>query len=72
MLVMFLIDLAKAEFSLQIYLVPKKDESLHFCHDYYNAIEVIIEDLCPIPCMDELIYFIGDARTFLELDADIE
>lgn len=61
---------AQTEWVSLIVFVPKKDGTLHFCVHYGKLNAVTIQDSYQLLCMNERIDSIGDATTFLTLDAN--
>jgi len=53
-----------------VVLVPKPDGTIQFCVDYRQLNEVKVREVYPLPCMDECIDFLGDAKVFSTLDCN--
>ena len=51
-----------------IVLVRKKDGTLRFCVDYRKLNSVTKDDIFPLPCIDDLLDQLGQAKYFTTLD----
>ena len=49
-------------------LVPKEDGSLRFCTDYRKINNITIKDSYPLPLIDDLIDFVGQAKFVTKID----
>jgi len=64
------IEPPSAEWAFPVVLVPKPDGTVRFCVDYRRLYEVTVRDVYPLPCMDDCIDFLGDAKVFSTLDCN--
>lgn len=64
-----LIDTATANWAGPTAFVTKKYGSLQFCVNSRKLNAVTVQDVYPLPEMDERIDLLGDARIFSMLDA---
>jgi len=62
------IEPSSAEWASPVVLVPKLDETMRFFVEYRQLNEVTVRNVYPLPCMDNCIDFLGDARVFSTQD----
>jgi Reverse transcriptase (RNA-dependent DNA polymerase) len=70
MLAQQVIEPATCEWASPIRLVPKPDETLRVCVDYWILNIITVPDTYPLPRMDECIDSLGDAVVFTNLDCN--
>jgi len=64
------IEPSSAEWAFPGVLVPKLDGTMPFCVDYFRLNEVTVQDVYPLPRMDDCIDLLGDAKVFSTLDSN--
>ena len=51
-----------------VLLVPKKDGTWRFCVDFHILNAVTVRDSFPLPCIDDLLHKVGQAKVFSKMD----
>ena len=51
-----------------VFLVPKKDRTWRFCIDFRNLNAVTMRDSFPLPCINDLLHKVGQAKVFSKID----
>jgi len=64
------IEPSSAEWAFPVVLIPNLDGTMRFCVDYRQLNEVKVRDVYPLPRMDDLIDFLGDAKVCSTLDCN--
>lgn len=68
LLVKGFIKLSVSPLASHVLLVLKKDGSWHFCIDFHALNKIIIKNIYPLPCIDDLIDQLQGAKFFTKLD----
>ena len=63
-----IIERSSSEWAAQIVLVEKKDSTLHMCVDYHRLNSVSEMDAYPMPCIDDLVDRVREAKFITTLD----
>jgi len=61
---------SSAEWAFPVVLVPKPDGTMRFCVDYRQLNKVTVQDVYPLPRMEDCIDVLGDAKVFSTLDCN--
>ena len=59
---------SNSSYGAPVLLVPKKDGSLRFCIDYRWLNKHIIQNMYPLPLLEEMLDRLGGARVFNKID----
>nr|XP_015210947.1 PREDICTED: uncharacterized protein LOC107078390 [Lepisosteus oculatus] len=68
MLEMGIIEESHSEWASPIVLIPRPDGTIRFCNNFKRLNEISRFDAYPMPCIDELIERLGNARYISTLD----
>ena len=71
MLTQGIIDPSSSKWALPVVLIKKKDGSLRLCIDYRKVNAVSTSYVYPIPCIDDLIDELGQAKFITTLDLHV-
>ncbi|XP_064097115.1 uncharacterized protein LOC135208650 [Macrobrachium nipponense] len=59
---------SNSPYNFPLIVVPKKDWTWQICLDFRRLNEELIPDRLPVPCMDDILFLLGQKRYFTNLD----
>ena len=63
-----IVEASSSPWANLVVLVPKKNGELQFCIDYRCLNSVTCKDVYPLPCVDDILEALGEAKYFTSLD----